>query len=156
MKTYLEANFQTARAAYLAQVAWMQQKNLADAERKGGVVYLREHSQTDDAKRFLGIERRLIELAAFEDAAMDYINELSNVLEAQAQTIHALNAELRDYKRKEKPPLEAYDAIPHREYLQMMILCSRIPKRIGALMDAREGRREASKIYAATTQKHLF
>lgn len=156
MKTILEQNYIQARAAALEQIAWMNQKNLSDAERQGGVEYLRANPQTDAGRRFLGIESRLIKLAGHDDAAQEYIRALSAVVEEQFNTIHQLNAELREYRRKDAPPLEAMTTMDFQTYLQLMLLTTRIPKRVGAFLDLREGRRDASKLYAATTQPNLF
>ena len=156
MKTFLETNFDESRRAALSQIAWMHQKNLTDAERHGGVEHLRANPALDAAKRFLGIERRLIELAAFDDAAMEYITELSSVLEAQAETIHRQNAELRRYKALEKTPLEPAATIDFRSYLLLMLNVAPVPRKIGAMIELREGKRTASRLYATSTQPHLF
>lgn len=152
----LQTNYETARAAALSQIAWMHQKNLADADRQGGVEHLRQNPTTDAGKRFLGIEQRLIKLAAFDDAATDYIAHLLRVIENQADTISQQDAEIRQLKREIKPPLEPAERIPFRTYLQLMLIPSPIPKKIGSLIDYREGRRQASRTYAATTQPNLF
>lgn len=155
MKAFIEHNYIEARRAALAEIAWMNQQNLGFADRSGGVDYLRANTALDSAKRFLGIENRLIKLAAFDDAAEAYIQALSEIVEDQFSTIQKLNFELKQARQIE--PAAPVDRIDFREYLQLMLLGTRPrPRKIGALIDYWEGRRRAAFDYATTTQPHLF
>jgi len=155
MKTFLEAKYIEARKVFLAQCAWMNQKNETDAERWGGVDHLAANPESDSAKRYYGIRRRIIELTTYEDVAEEYIAELSRVIESQFETINKLNHELK-VARLEGEKMEPAASIDFRSYLKLMIDVSPIPRRVGALIDLREGKRQASKTYAATTQPHLY
>lgn len=156
MKTYLETHFEQCRADFLGQVAYMDTKNREQAERHGGIEYLKQHPESDAAKRYFGLESRFIKFAAYDDAVLAYIAELSRVIESQAQTIVTANQQLREYRAAQHRPLEPPPRMSHAEFLGLTILASRIPKRVGALLDHREALREASKINAATLQPHLY
>jgi hypothetical protein len=154
MNTLNDSIFQDARTKYLAQVAYMHNQNNASAERSGGVERLRAEPTTDAAKRFLGIETRLIQLADYDDAVMRLIDSLSAMLEEQFITIRKQNADIK--RLEDKPSFEPVPEMNYRDYLRLMLLATSSPKSISALIDHREGRRQASFIYAQTCQPNLF
>lgn len=148
MNTFLESRFHVAHKRYLDQVAYMHETNLAFAEKKGGIDAI---SGADKA-RFEGIQNRLIDLVAFADASQDYIESLQETIDDLLQEKKRLRAQLTELSGESPLP----PPIPYREYLGIMVLGTRIPVRLGALLDYREGRRQATKNHAALLSPHLF
>lgn len=148
MNTFLESRFHTAHRRYLDQCAYMHETNLAFAEKKGGVEVL----TGADKARFEGIQSRLIDLVAFADAAQDYIESLQETIDDLIQEKKRLRAQVTELSGESPLP----PPIPYREYLGMMVLGTRIPVRLGALLDYREGRRAACKNALATSMPQLF
>jgi hypothetical protein len=148
MNTFLEARYHQAKTRYLDQCAYMHETNLKWAEKQGGVDAI----TGKDKSRFEGIQDRLIDLVAFNDAAQEYIESLQDTIEQLIQEKKQLKARLSDLtgERPLPPP------IPYREYLQMMLLCARYPNRVGAFLDSREGRRQAVKNSLAAEMPQLF
>jgi len=148
MNTFLDARYREAQRRYLDQCAYMHETNLGYAEKKGGAEAL----TGADKARFEGIQNRLIDLVAFNDAAQEYIDSLHEYIDDLLKEKRSLRAQLSDLtgERPLPPP------IPYREYLQMMLLGTRIPVRLGALLDNREGRRQAVKNALATQMPQLF
>lgn len=148
MNTFLEARYNEAHRRYLDQCAYMHETNMAFAEKKGGVAVL----TGADKARFEGIQSRLIDLVAFADASQAYIQSLQDAIDELIQEKRRLRAQVIDLtgERPLPPP------IPYREYLGLMILGTRIPVRLGALLDAREGRRTAGRNALALQMPHLF
>lgn len=105
MNTFLEARYNEAHRRYLDQVAYMQESNLAFAEKKGGVGAL----TGADKNRFEGIQSRLIDLVAFADAAGDHIADLQEWIEDLITTQRQLSAEL-NHRRS----IEQYELIRAR------------------------------------------
>lgn len=148
MDTFLEARHAEAHRRYLNQVAYMHETNLAFAEKKGGVAAL----TGPDKARFEGIQNRLIDLVAFADAAQDYISSLQETIEDLIREKRRLRSQVTELSGESPLP----PPIPYREYLQLMVLGTPIPVRLGALMDYREGRRQAGRNALAIQMPHLF
>lgn len=148
MNTFLEARYNEAHRRYLDQCAYMHETNLAFAEKKGGVEAL----TGADKSRFEGIRSRLIDLVAFADASQDYIQSLQETIDELIQEKRRLRAQVTDLTGEHPLP----PPIPYREYLGMMVLGTRIPVRLGALLDYREGRRTACKNEIALMMPQLF
>lgn len=148
MNTFLEARYREAHRRYLDQCAYMHETNLNYAEKKGGVEAL----TGADKARFEGIQSRLIDLVAFADASQDYIQSLQDTIDELIKEKRSLRAQITDLtgERPLPPP------IPYREYIQMMVLGTRIPARVGALLDSREGRRQAIRNSLVLQMPQLF
>lgn len=148
MDTFLESRYTESKRRYLNQCAYMHETNLAFAEKQGGVAAL----TGKDKARFEGIQNRLIEIVGFGDAAQEYIESLQELIDELIQEKKQLKSQLSDLtgERPLPPP------IPYREYIQMMLLCTRYPIRIGAFLDPLEGRRQSGKNALALEMPHLF
>lgn len=148
MNTFLESRYNVAHSRYLDQVAYMHESNLKFAEKQGGVDALAGADKT----RFEGIQSRLIDLVAFADAAQDYIESLQETIDDLIQEKKRLRAQLTESSGEHPLP----PPIPYRDYLGIMVLGTRIPVRLGALLDYREGRRQAVKNALAHSMPQLF
>lgn len=148
MNTYLEARYREAHRRYLDQIAYMNETNLKFAEQKGGADAL----TGSDKARFEGIQSRLIDLVAYADASKDYIESLQEMIDDLITEKKRLRAQLADHtvNRPLPPP------IPYREYLQLMLFGTRIPVSLGALLDYKEGRRQAIKNHTAISMPQIF
>ena len=148
MNTFLHARFNEAQRRYLAQCAYMQETNLAFAEKKGGVDAL----TGADKARFEGIQGRLIDLVAFNDATEEYIDSLHDILDDLLQERKSLRAQIVDLTGdKPLPP-----PVPYREWLGLMVLGTGRPTRLAALLDAQEGRRQALQNALEIEMPNLF
>lgn len=148
MNTFLEARYHEARRRHLEQCAYMHETNLAYAEKKGGVDAL----AGPDKSRFEGIQNRLIDLVAFADAAGDYIESLEQTINDLLLEKKRLRAQLAESTGEHPLP----PPIPYREFIGMMVLGTKIPVRLGALLDYREGRRQAIRNQLATQMPQIF
>ena len=148
MYTYHEARYNEAHRRYLDQVAYMNETNLKFAEQKGGIDTL----AGADKARFEGIKNRLIDLVAYADAANDYIQSLQERLDELTLEKKQMRARITELTGDAPLP----PPIPYREYIGMMVLGTRIPVRLGALLDSREGRRQAIKNHTALSLPNLF
>jgi hypothetical protein len=148
MNTFLEARHAEAHRRYLDQVAYMNESNLKFAEKEGGVSALTGANKA----RYEGIQNRLIDLVAYADAAQDYIESLQQAIDDLMQEKKRLRAQLTELSGESPLP----PPVPYREYLGIMVLGTRIPVRLGALLDYRDGRRQAVKNSLATQMPQLF
>lgn len=148
MNTFLEARFRHARSRYLDQCAYMNESNLKFAEKKGGVEAL----EGADRARFEGIQSRLIDIVAYDDAVTEYIESLEQHIDELLLEKKRLRSQVADLTGNQPLP----PAVPYREYLGMMVLGTKIPVRLGALLDYREGRRQAIRNHTALTMPQLF
>lgn len=148
MDSFLESRFREARRNYLDQCAYMHETNLKFAEQKGGVEAL----TGADKSRFEGIQGRLIHLVAFNDAAGDYIESLEQTIDDLLLEKKQLRARLAEATGEHPLP----PPIPYREYLGMMVMGTKIPARLAALLDYREGRRQAIRNTLAIDMPQLF
>lgn len=148
MYTYFEARYNEAHRRYLDQVAFMHETNQKFAEKKGGVAAL----DGADKARFEGIQGRLIDLVAYADAANDYISSLQEEIDNLLLEKKQLKSRVTELTGDAPLP----PPIPYREYIGMMVLGTRIPVRLGALLDYREGRRQAIKNHTELSLPQLF
>ena len=140
--------YELTRREFAEQLAYMDSRNMEYAERAGG----KEKLTGSELARFQGVEMRLIKLAAFMDAADDMIRELTSELTAAKNERNRLATELRETKGEHPLP----PPIPFREYMAMMVLATKIPVHVGALLSDKEGRRQASRNALALQMPHLF
>lgn len=148
MNTFLEARYNEAHRRYLDQVAYMHETNEKFAEKQGGVDAL----TGSDKARYDGIKSRLIDLVAYADAAQDYISSLQEAIDELLLEKKRLRSRITELTGDAPLP----PPIPYREYIGMMVLGTRIPVRLGALLDAREGRRTAIKNHTALSLPQLY
>lgn len=151
----IQAEYDQARADYLAQVAYMNTQNLATAERHGGVDSLRENPTSDAAKRFLGIERRLIQLAAFEDAAENLIQRMQQVIDDQFEEIDQLRRENKLMKRRIENR-EPEEFISQRDWIQLVLCAPHFPVPVVEYMKRDARMRYARVAEARRRYPHLF
>lgn len=148
MNTFLESRYYEAQRRYLDQCAYMHETNLKHAEQRGGVEALTGADKT----RFEGIQGRLVDLVAFNDAAGDYIASLESMINDILLEKKQLRARLTQATGEHPLP----PPVPYREYLGMMVLATKIPKRLASLLDSREGRRQAIRNTLIMEMPQLF
>lgn len=148
MNTFLQARYNEAQRRYLAQCAYMQETNLAFAEKKGGADAL----TGADKARFEGIQGRLIDLVAFNDAAEEYIDSLHAMIDDLLQERKSLRARVVDLTGEHPLP----PPVPYREWLALMVLGAGRPTRLAALLNAQEGRRQALQNSLEIEMPNLF
>lgn len=143
------AAYRISKDEYLEQIAYMDTRNREFAEKNGGIGAL----SGSNLQRYQGIEQRLIRLAAFQDAAENYISDLLSEIDELLRERNYLRSELnRATGNQPAPPM-----IREQDFLRLMLFgAGMLPKPISAILDQKEARRAASKEKAINEQPELF
>lgn len=150
---YTQSVYAAARDAFLQAFEYMR-KSIEDyKEKQGG------EAMPDNARGIYQSRRRqLATLANYYDAAEERLQEKEaeiDELRNQVRTLQHENHRIRERHGETSNYQETH--IPYRKWLQMMLLVgSSDPVPIQAILNPKEGRRQAQYNYAKLAQPHLF